>query len=58
MTLSYGRENEILVRLDNRENPAIPPGKPLAELDFLYYSGLYRNVSLYVTDKLHITLSR
>lgn len=53
--LVYGRENEILVRLDNRENPSIPPGKPLAELDFLYYSGLYRNVSLYVTDKLHIT---
>jgi beta-galactosidase len=55
--LVYGRENEILVRLDNRENPSIPPGKPLDELDFLWYSGLYRNVSLYVTDKLHITTS-
>lgn len=55
--LEYGRENEILVRLDNRENPSIPPGKPLDELDFLWYSGLYRNVSLYVTDKLHITTS-
>jgi beta-galactosidase len=53
--LKYGRENEILVKLDNRDNPAIPPGKPLSELDFLYYSGLYRNVSLYKTDKLHIT---
>ncbi len=53
--LDYGRENEILVRLDNRENPDIPPGKPLSELDFLWYSGLYRNVSLYVTDRLHIT---
>lgn len=53
--LVYGKENEILVRLDNRENPSIPPGKPLAELDFLYYSGLYRNVSLFVTDRLHIT---
>lgn len=53
--LEYGRENEILVRLDNRENPAIPPGKPLNELDFLWYSGLYRNVSLFVTDRLHIT---
>lgn len=55
--LEYSRENEILVRLDNRENPSIPPGKPLDELDFLWYSGLYRNVSLYVTDKLHITTS-
>lgn len=54
--LRYGRENEILVKLDNRENPSIPPGKPLSELDFLYYSGLYRNVTLYVRDKLHITL--
>ncbi|MFN2313889.1 MAG: glycoside hydrolase family 2 protein, partial [Bacteroidales bacterium] len=53
--LDYGRENEIMVRLDNRENPDIPPGKALAELDFLWYSGLYRNVSLYITDKLHIT---
>lgn len=53
--LQYGKENEILVRLDNRENPHIPPGKPLDQLGFLWYSGLYRNVSLYVTDKLHIT---
>jgi beta-galactosidase len=53
--LEYGSDNEILVRLDNRENPDIPPGKPLSELDFLWYSGLYRNVSLYVTDRLHIT---
>lgn len=53
--LQYGKDNEILVRLDNRENPNIPPGKPLDELDFLWYSGLYRNVSLYVTDRLHIT---
>jgi beta-galactosidase len=53
--LQYGRENEILVKLDNRENKLIPPGKPLDELDFLWYSGLYRNVSLFVTDKLHIT---
>lgn len=53
--LEYGKENEILIRLDNRENPHIPPGKPLDKLNFLWYSGLYRNVSLYVTDRLHIT---
>ncbi len=53
--LKFGRENELLVRVDNRENPSIPPGKPLSELDFLYYSGIYRNVTLYVSDRLHIT---
>jgi beta-galactosidase len=53
--LKYGRENEILVRLDNRENPEIPPGRPLSETEFIYYGGLYRNVSLIRTNKLHIT---
>nr|HPT12185.1 glycoside hydrolase family 2 TIM barrel-domain containing protein [Bacteroidales bacterium] len=53
--LKNGKENEILVRLDNRDNKQIPPGKPLHELDFLYYSGLYRDVSLVIKNKLHIT---
>lgn len=53
--LDYGRENEILVRLDNRESPFGPFGQQAAEHGFRWYSGLYRNVSLYVTDRLHIT---
>jgi len=53
--LEYGRENEILVRLDNRESPFGPFGLQSAEHKFRWYSGLYRNVSLYVTDRLHIT---
>ncbi|HCM59763.1 MAG TPA: hypothetical protein DIS74_05220 [Bacteroidales bacterium] len=55
--LEYGRENEILVRLDNRESPYGPYGEQAAEQGFRWYSGLYRNVSLYVTDRLHITTS-
>lgn len=47
--------NVIAVRLDNRNNGAIPPGKPLESLDFSYFGGLYRNVHLHVTDKLHVT---
>lgn len=53
--LDYGRSNEILVRLDNRDNGLIPPGKPLNSLDFCYYSGLYRGVDLIVKNKQHIT---
>ncbi|GAA4416156.1 beta-galactosidase [Nibrella viscosa] len=49
-----GAENCVLVRVNNQDNPAIPPGKPIRDLDFNYYSGLYRNVYLIVDDKLHI----
>jgi len=52
---NYGGDNTIWVKLDNRPDPLIPPGKPLDKLDFCYYSGLYRDVWLHVTDKLHIT---
>jgi beta-galactosidase len=46
--------NSLIVRLDNRDNPQVPPGKPQRELDFTYFAGLYRNVSLQVMDRLHI----
>lgn len=51
----FGGENVLAVRLDNRDDPSVPPGKPLRELDFCMYGGLYRNVKLHIVDRLHIT---
>ena len=53
--LIYGKSNSILVKADNHDNPEILPGKPIKELDFCYYSGIYRNVWLTVVNPLHIT---
>ena len=51
----FDRENVIAVRLDNSDNPDVPPGKPLGGLDFSYFGGLYRNVRLYAVNPVHIT---
>lgn len=48
--------NTVEVMADNRDNPDIPPGKPLDVLDFCYFGGIYRNVWLYETDKLAFSL--
>ncbi|WP_250463364.1 glycoside hydrolase family 2 TIM barrel-domain containing protein [Microbulbifer litoralis] len=47
-------DNQLLVRLDNRDNPVTGP-KPMATLDFNMYGGLYRNVWLRAENPLHIT---
>jgi beta-galactosidase len=49
-----GEENVLAVRLDNRDNPVTGP-KPLTQLDFNPYHGIYRNVHLIYKDTLHIT---
>ena len=48
-------ENTIEVKVTNTDNPEIPPGKPLKDLDFNYYGGIYRNVYLEKTGPTYIT---
>lgn len=46
---------EVLIRLDNRDNPLIPPGKPVSKLDFSYFSGLHRGARLTVKSEVYIS---
>ena len=52
--LLWDKRNELLVKLDNRDNPVIGP-KPLKLLDFNTYGGLYRGVNLLVKSPLYIS---
>ncbi|MFA7273803.1 MAG: glycoside hydrolase family 2 TIM barrel-domain containing protein [Crocinitomicaceae bacterium] len=53
--LSRSGKNELLVEVKNEDNLQVPPGKPLSTLDFNYFGGIYRNVYLITTQKVHIT---
>lgn len=53
--LRDGRQHLLTLRLDNRDNPNVPPGKPYADLDFCWYGGLYRHAELRCYPPLHLT---
>lgn len=53
--VDYGQNNQIVLKVDNRPVPTVPPGKSSDKIDFLYYSGLYRNTWLCVKNLLHIS---
>lgn len=53
--VKFGLQNSVVLKVNNEDNKHIQPGKPLAELDFNYYGGVYRNVALITTNKLYIT---
>jgi beta-galactosidase len=53
--LGDSRVNVLTVRLNNSDNPEVPPGKPQDQLDFVYFGGLYRSVQLQVLGDLQIS---
>jgi beta-galactosidase len=51
--LKYGEENRLLVEVDNSPNEDIPP----LAADFTFWGGIYRDVYLMFTDKIHFTVT-
>jgi beta-galactosidase len=49
--INVGTDNVIAVKMNNAFNADIPP----LDADFTFFGGIYRDVHLLVTDKLHIT---
>jgi len=52
--LKFDAPNELVVHLDNRDS-AITGPKPLKDLDFNTYGGIYRNVYLIIKNDLYIS---
>lgn len=53
--INYNGDNVLSVRVSAEPDPLTPPGRPQNNLDFYYYSGIYRDVSLFITEPLYIT---
>lgn len=53
--INRGQNNTVLVKVINSDNITIPPGKPLKDLDFNTYGGIYRNVHLISTNNTYIS---
>lgn len=53
--IKWNENNVLAVRVSAEYDPLTPPGKPQEKMDFYYYSGIYRDVSMVITDPLYIT---
>ncbi|MBE6791956.1 MAG: glycoside hydrolase family 2 protein [Ruminococcaceae bacterium] len=52
----FGGDNQLVVEVDSREIPTIPPFG--GQLDYLTFSGIYRDVTLLVTAPLYVENAR
>ncbi|WP_081147567.1 family 43 glycosylhydrolase [Niastella vici] len=55
--VNFDTDNVLAVRVANLDDPQTPPGKEQAKLDFNYYGGIYRDVTLIATNKVYISNS-
>lgn len=53
--INWDRDNLLAVQVSAEYDPLTPPGKSQAGMDFYYYSGIYRDVEMVISDPLHIT---
>ena len=53
--VKFNENNVLAVRVSSLDDPLTPPGRPQSKLDFYYYGGIYRNVSLTITNTLYIS---
>ncbi|WP_052087764.1 glycoside hydrolase family 2 [Paenibacillus wynnii] len=53
--VKFGETNVLAVKVSSYDSPDTPPGKPVANLDFHYYGGIYRDVTMRITNNLHIS---
>ncbi len=53
--IRWDGNNMLALRVSAEYDSLTPPGRPQDRLDFYYYSGIYRDVNMIISDKLHIT---
>lgn len=53
--IKWDKTNLLAVKVTAGHDPLTPPGKPQERMDFYYYSGIYRDVRMIITENVYIT---